>query len=409
MDQTSAATETPNFSGWLPDRWDGADHEYKRPAGVQDQEPVNLRKKYPDYWDYPYDQYTLGSCVANAVAAAYRYESKKLAAEQKLKYENNPSRTFIYWNARAAGDPEVEPIISKEGVKEKKFKFEDKGTYNRTALKGLHKFGTCAEEHWPYCPSKEEYKEAYALYKAQNPGDMPDKDWNKKKYAEWVKFCTKMSDKCNDEPLKAAAKYALHNRIAGYERLDVQRTNDEVEKLSKSDPKGERGLDGEKVVKNMRVALSDGHPVVFGFLYYAKDPFVFDPETKRKKLMKLPGRHVKPKPDPANPKKDPVGHAVLAVGYDDDNVLCQTSWGANWGPEEKEGIRDGLFLMPWSYVSDFVATQDFWIIKTLRPSYDVDDEDRKDAQAAEEEKAREKARAEALQAARKPAGGGGIK
>lgn len=382
-------------TGWLPDVWDGEDHEYKLPGGVRDHEPVNLREKYPEYWDYPYNQYTLESCVANASAAAYAYESKKFFAEQKVEYLDDPSRMFIYWNARAAGLP----YLSKKELQKDILTWEDVGTFNRTALKGLHKFGACAEGHWPYRPLQWEYREADGLRNTKNPGDMPDKDWDKKRRVEWKSFCARMSKACNEKPRQSAFKYAHYNRIAAYERLDVQRRPEEITRLRKTDPDGQRGLDGERVVKNLRVALSDGHPVVLGFTYYAEWPFVVDADTKRFRLMKLPGRHVKP-------KKFIRNHTVLAIGYDDDNVLCQNSWGANWGPDD--GVRDGLFLMPWSYISDFEATSDFWIIKGFRPGSDIDAEDMKDAaqaSASEEQKAKEKARVAAVEAARKHAAG----
>lgn len=129
------------------------------------------------------------------------------------------------------------------------------------------------------------------------------------------------------------------------------------------------------MVERLRLALSDDHPVVLSFKYYADDPFIVDTDGQRYTLVPLNEPH-------EEPDKPRGGHAVFALGYDKDNVICQTSWGPDYGPDG--GIKDGLFRMPWNYISDFEATTDFWVIKTFRPGNDVDGEDEKDKQAKDE-------------------------
>jgi len=77
-----------------------------------------------------YDQKRLGSCTANAVAAAVQYLRKK----NNKGPEFIPSRLFIYYNGRVLEDKV--PL--------------DTGLQVRHAVKALHEFGTCPEEQWPY-------------------------------------------------------------------------------------------------------------------------------------------------------------------------------------------------------------------------------------------------------------------
>lgn len=54
------------------------------------------------------------------------------------------------------------------------------------------------------------------------------------------------------------------------------------------------------------------------------------------------------------------GHAVVAVGYDDDkqHFIIRNSWGKHWGEE-------GYFYMPYSYVLNPQLSMDFWTISLV--------------------------------------------
>src|SRR6201994_4490216 len=75
--------------GWVPDVPDQRDFVYAAPTRYQQKLPpsVDLRKKCPPV----YDQGQLGSCTANAIAAAIEFDQKKKFV---------PSRLFIYYNER---------------------------------------------------------------------------------------------------------------------------------------------------------------------------------------------------------------------------------------------------------------------------------------------------------------------
>jgi len=54
------------------------------------------------------------------------------------------------------------------------------------------------------------------------------------------------------------------------------------------------------------------------------------------------------------------GHAVLAVGYDDDQqrFIVRNSWGDTWGIK-------GYFTMPYAYLLDSNLSDDFWTLRQV--------------------------------------------
>jgi C1A family cysteine protease len=54
------------------------------------------------------------------------------------------------------------------------------------------------------------------------------------------------------------------------------------------------------------------------------------------------------------------GHAVLAVGYDEDQqrFIIRNSWGSNWG-------MGGYFTLPYSYLLQSTLSSDFWTIRSV--------------------------------------------
>ena len=62
------------------------------------------------------------------------------------------------------------------------------------------------------------------------------------------------------------------------------------------------------------------------------------------------------------PKEGAVGgHAVLAVGYDDDQsqrFIVRNSWGRGWG-------QKGYFTMPYPYLLTNNLSDDFWTIRLV--------------------------------------------
>jgi C1A family cysteine protease len=100
---------------------------------------------------------------------------------------------------------------------------------------------------------------------------------------------------------------------------------------------------------DMKNCLAAGFPFVFGFTVYEESitkagyTGILDIPTPDEKLV--------------------GGHAVMAVGYDDDTqrFLIRNSWGPGWGDK-------GYFTIPYAYVTNRNLSDDFWCIKkSLNP------------------------------------------
>ncbi len=117
--------------GWIPDLPDQRDHLYAAPPEYLLKLPplVDLRPQCPPV----FDQGQLGSCTANAIAAAIEFERMK----QKLQ-DFIPSRLFIYYDERAM-----------EGTAD-----SDSGAQIRDGIKSVANQGACPENEWPYDISK---------------------------------------------------------------------------------------------------------------------------------------------------------------------------------------------------------------------------------------------------------------
>ena len=116
--------------GWIRDCADHRDWTYMnlgmKIAPDDLPEEVDLRECCPPV----YDQGKLGSCTANAIAAAYEFDEVK----QHNKEDFIPSRLFIYYNER-----EMEDHVDK-----------DDGAEIRDGIKSVAKQGVCHENMWPY-------------------------------------------------------------------------------------------------------------------------------------------------------------------------------------------------------------------------------------------------------------------
>ncbi|HVH61963.1 MAG TPA: C1 family peptidase [Candidatus Dormibacteraeota bacterium] len=113
--------------GWIPDVPDQRDHLYAAPPQYLKALPAStdLRKACPPV----YNQGELGSCTANAIAAAIEFDRTK----QKLS-DFVPSRLFIYYNERV-----IEGTVS-----------IDSGAMLRDGIKSVASDGACPEPEWPY-------------------------------------------------------------------------------------------------------------------------------------------------------------------------------------------------------------------------------------------------------------------
>ena len=102
-----------------------------------------------------------------------------------------------------------------------------------------------------------------------------------------------------------------------------------------------------QVLNQMKGCLASGYPFVFGFSVYTE----FESDTVAKTgELNMPGTG----------EKLLGGHAVLAVGYDDNTqrFIVRNSWGNKWG-------KKGYFTMPYAYLADSNLADDLWTIRVL--------------------------------------------
>ncbi len=116
--------------GWMPDVPDHRDLVYAAARITTLPPSVDLRSGCPPV----YDQGQLGSCTANAIAAAIQFEQIR----QKEPKPFAPSRLFIYYNERV-----MEHTVG-----------QDAGAQIRDGMKSVNHIGACPETDWPYVITK---------------------------------------------------------------------------------------------------------------------------------------------------------------------------------------------------------------------------------------------------------------
>ncbi|MFN8316426.1 MAG: C1 family peptidase [Chitinophagales bacterium] len=100
-------------------------------------------------------------------------------------------------------------------------------------------------------------------------------------------------------------------------------------------------------LNQMKACLAEGFPFVFGFSVYES----FESTTVAKT-----GKVNLPKQEESNLG----GHAVLAVGYDENTkrFIVRNSWGDAWG-------KKGYFTMPYDYLLNENLADDFWTVRLV--------------------------------------------
>jgi len=245
--------------GWIPDLPDRRDYLYAAAPATLAALPGarDLRPSCPSV----YDQGQLGSCTANAIAAAHEFEQMKQASRGAF----TPSRLFIYYNERV-----IEGTV-----------MQDSGAALRDGIKTTVKQGACPERQWPYVIAR---------------------------------FTRRPSAPCYAE--------ALRHQVVAYLRLPG-------------------------ILAQMKGCLFSGYPFVFGFSVY---------ESFESRNVARTG--LVPMPSPR--ERLLGGHAVMAVGYDDETrrFIVRNSWGSRWG-------RAGHCFMPYEYLTEPGLAADFWTIRLV--------------------------------------------
>lgn len=323
---TQQPTSNPQPTGWPRSEFFDDRDKYYVPARYFDLKslsPLNLRehKTYkgnflPFYNQSPaetsLDYQCWGTCVANATAAAFAYEWNRQGLQPPL----HPSRLFIYFNSRQlefdkSQKPSDDPTNKNPG---------EQGTFIRVACKVLEKMGVCDEDSlWGYSDAQ---------------------------------FAT--------PPSLDVMHSALHTRAVQYSRLDP----DQPEGFEKQMDHGDKEVIGAMTLLRLRQCLGEGYPVIFGFKFYC-DPK--DHKWTRDTLEASRHWDLGPLPGRNGPNAEYGGHAVLAIGFDDEHqrVLCQNSWGDGKDANGREVTGAPLFWMHYDWIKDFEATSDFWMIRLV--------------------------------------------
>jgi len=144
--QRAIRSRTVKKMGWLPDLPDNRDLYVKFPRtaftpDAKDASRVDLR---PKNGGFPiFDQGQLGSCTANALAAAYHFCLHRENVEKDTHFKDfTPSRLFIYYIERS-----IENTVD-----------SDSGAQIRDGVKAMHKLGVCSETDWPYDDGPDRFK-----------------------------------------------------------------------------------------------------------------------------------------------------------------------------------------------------------------------------------------------------------
>jgi len=311
----------------VKDTFDPRDHYYAPDPAVQPPTRVNLRQENAHCISEIYDQLDTGTCTAAATAAAFWYK-EKVGKRDQAWGKAGPSRLFIYWLGRGAYLNDCLQLAWPADV----------GCSILDAMRGIAKYGVCTEDDWPF--------------DVNTVNTMPSR-----------------------QAIKKAKSHI--NSIEYYYRLDPLRRKYDADKLSVE----EKEKIGAVVLGNLKSCLAEQYPVIFGLWYYlparesfdeSQTPFVLkdmwnlpDKKFPRHTLTRnLPeGLRIKSK----NGGFMSPSHTVLAIGYDDEkqSVLIQNSRGPTWGG------GSGTFWMPYSWITDYGATGDFWTIRLTGPTVNL--------------------------------------
>ena len=116
------------------------------------------------------------------------------------------------------------------------------------------------------------------------------------------------------------------------------------------DAKKYKALTYQRLIQDqntMKGCIAEGFPFVFGITVYES---MMSDEVKRTGVM----------PMPSLTEQVLGGHAILAVGYDDDKRMFKfrNSWGDGWGD-------GGYGYIPYAYLIDTNLASDFWTIRAV--------------------------------------------
>jgi C1A family cysteine protease len=131
---------------------------------------------------------------------------------------------------------------------------------------------------------------------------------------------------------------------------DIDKFRDKPPKKAYDDAKKHQAIRYARLTQTLgqlKGCLAAGFPFVFGFVVYESFE---SPEVAKSGDAPMPRAN----------EAQLGGHAVLAVGYDEDTqrFLIRNSWGTGWG-------KKGYFTLPYPYLLQASLSSDFWTIRAV--------------------------------------------
>jgi len=131
---------------------------------------------------------------------------------------------------------------------------------------------------------------------------------------------------------------------------DIEKFRDKPPKKAYDDAKKHQAIRYARLTQTLgqlKGCLASGFPFVFGFVVYESFE---SPEVAKSGDAPMPRAN----------EAQLGGHAVLAVGYDEDTqrFLIRNSWGTGWG-------KKGYFTLPYPYLLQASLSSDFWTIRAV--------------------------------------------
>lgn len=356
-------------SGWNPDEFDVDDkpYYYNGQFGGRDKfKEANLLRDHPDWLLPVYEQWDTYSCTANATAAAIRFLAlkHKKSGDTKDASQYDPSRLFLYYNARAVQkmDGVKDPQWPKRVIDSDTDVPKEGGSKIRDCMKSINLFGIAPESTWPFEKNLDAAK-IQEIEATRNSKQSVAGMYN-------ATIC-----KINDRPTDFAYETASETHATEYLRLDPDYFDDpwllEKEKTAVS----------TLTLLHLRQCLVEGYPVVFGINWYEK---TYDDNFERindEWYLKKPPVRTSVKDsnqmDKIDPKTGEVqyvsrptydGHTVLAVAFEDSNkrVLIRSSWNDEKQWTNADMTYNRHFWVHYDTIEDYDATSDFWMIRFVK-------------------------------------------
>jgi C1A family cysteine protease len=111
----------------------------------------------------------------------------------------------------------------------------------------------------------------------------------------------------------------------------------DFDKSLRLNPNQVQKINPESILADTLDALSNGHPVFFGFLVFEE---METSEVAQTGNLPMPGPY----------SQELGGHAVNGIGYDPatQRILVLNQWGEDWGIPSPEDFK-GCFWMPYDY------------------------------------------------------------